>query len=181
MVSYPCGPPSLLDTGMSVVSFGNALGVSAVRLTRPGRGRGIESRERAFLESPPRLAKDPALMVRADITAPVFNDEEKRTRATPQVHKVARDGYRCDVGTVAFWARCDRATTLVAGARHGGTSSARNVPAQPRRFAPSCGGAAGQLSGRSRGKRSLSSAVRGYTRSPEASIPRSGAVGTRGG
>ena len=56
------------------------------------RGRGIESRERVFLGTPPLLGKDPALMIRADTTAPVFNDEEKPARATTQVHKVTRDG-----------------------------------------------------------------------------------------
>ena len=71
-------------------------------------------------ETPLLLAEDPALMVRADTTAPVFNDEEKRARATPQVHKVARGGYRVDVGTFAFSAGCDSATTLFAGARHVG-------------------------------------------------------------
>jgi hypothetical protein len=102
------------------------LEVSAVR---PGRGRGIESRERAFprdpstifLETPPLLGKDPALMLRADTTAPVFNDEEKRARATTQVQKLVREGYCGDVGGSAFWAGCDRATTLVAGARHVGS------------------------------------------------------------
>jgi hypothetical protein len=115
MVSYPCGPPSSLDTGMSMVFYGIALGVSGVQLARQGRGRDVESRKRAFLETSTRLGKDPALILRADSTAPVFNDEEKRARATTQVHKVAREGYRCDVGGLAFWARCDRATTLFAG------------------------------------------------------------------
>jgi hypothetical protein len=97
-----------------------ALGVSAVGLHRPGRGRGVESRERAFLETSRLLGKHPALMLRADTTAPVVNDEEKRARATTQVHKVARESYRFDVAGSAFWAGCDRATTLVAGARHVG-------------------------------------------------------------
>jgi hypothetical protein len=57
-------------------------------------------------------------MLRADTTAPVLNDEEKRARATTQVHKLTREGYRFDAGGLAFWAGCDRATTLVAGARH---------------------------------------------------------------
>jgi hypothetical protein len=80
-------------------------------------------------------------MLRADTTASVFDDEEKRARATTQVHKVAREGYRSDAGGSASWAGCDRTTTLVAGARHVQTSSlsARDVPTQPRRFAPSCG------------------------------------------
>ena len=69
-------------------------------------------------ETPPLLGKDLALMIRADTTAPVVNDEEKLARATTQAHKAARDGYRFDVGTFAIWAGCDRATTLVAGARH---------------------------------------------------------------
>ena len=69
-------------------------------------------------ETAPLLAKDPALMIRADTTAPVVNDEEELARATTQAHKAARDGYRFDVGTFAIWAGCDRATTLVAGARH---------------------------------------------------------------
>ena len=64
------------------------------------------------------LGKDPALMLGAHTTAPVFNDEEKAARATTQVHKVAGEGYRFDVGSLAFWAECDRATTLVAGALH---------------------------------------------------------------
>ena len=80
---------------------------------------------------PSLLGKDPALMLRADTTAPVVNDEEKLARATTQVHKVAREGYRFDVGRFAIWAGCDRATTLVAGAQHVGTHPARNVPAQP--------------------------------------------------
>ena len=58
--------------------------------------------------------------MRADTTAPVFNDEETRARATTQVHKVGRGGYSIDVGTFAFWAGCDSATTLFAGARHVG-------------------------------------------------------------
>ena len=76
--------------------------------------------------------KDPALILRADNSAPVFNDEEKRARATAQVHKVTREDYRCDVGTFAIWAGCDWATTLVGVAQHVGTSScaARNVPAE---------------------------------------------------
>ena len=69
-------------------------------------------------------------MLRANTTAAVINDEEKRARVTTQVHKVAREGYRLDVGGSAFGAGCDRATTLVAGARHSGTLSARNVPAE---------------------------------------------------
>ena len=73
-----------------------------------------------FPETPPLLAKDPALMIRADTTTPVVNDEEKLARATTQAHKVARDGYRFDVGTFAIWAGCDRAITLVAGAQHVG-------------------------------------------------------------
>jgi hypothetical protein len=59
-------------------------------------------------------------MLRAEPTAPVFNDEEKRARATTQVHKVARDGCRFDVGLSAFWAGCDRAITLAAGGQHVG-------------------------------------------------------------
>jgi len=80
-------------------------------------------------------------MLRADTTASVFDDEEKRARATTQVHKVAREGYRSDAGGSASWAGCDRTTTLVAGARHVQTSSlsARDVPTQPRRFTPSYG------------------------------------------
>jgi hypothetical protein len=74
-----------------------------------------------FLATPPLLGKDPALMLRADTTAPVFNDEEKRARATTQVQKLVREGYCGDVGGSAFWAGCDRATTLVAGARHVGS------------------------------------------------------------
>ena len=64
------------------------------------------------------LAKDLALMIRANNTAPVVKDEEKLACATTQAHKAARDGYRFDVGTFAIWAGCDRAITLVAGARH---------------------------------------------------------------
>ena len=59
---------------------------------------------------------------RAHTTAPVFNDKEKRARATTQVRKVARERYRFDVGGLAFWAWCDSATTLVAGVRHVGNS-----------------------------------------------------------
>jgi hypothetical protein len=79
------------------------------------------------------LGKDSALILRADDTAPVFNDEEIRARATAQVHKVAREDDRCDVGTCAVWAGCGQAITLFAGARHVGMSSfpARNVPADP--------------------------------------------------
>ena len=84
--------------------------------------------------------RDPALMLRAGNSASVFDNEEKRARAATQVHKVAREGYRSDAGGSASWAGCDRTTTLVAGARHVETpSSARNVPTEPRRFAPSCG------------------------------------------
>ena len=57
-------------------------------------------------------------MPRADSSAPVLNDGEKLTRATTQVDKVGRDGYRLDDAGSAFWARGDRATTLVAGAGH---------------------------------------------------------------
>jgi hypothetical protein len=72
-------------------------------------------------------------MLRADTIAPVFNDVEKRARATTQVNKLVREGYRSDVSGLAFWAGRDRATTLIAGARHVGTSSllARNMPAEP--------------------------------------------------
>ena len=62
--------------------------------------------------------KHPALVLAADATAPVVNDEEKIARLTTQAHKTARDGYRFDIGTLAIWAGCDRATTLVAGVRH---------------------------------------------------------------
>ena len=60
-------------------------------------------------------------MLRADTTAAVVNDEEKRARAATQVHKVARQGYRFDVAGSAFWAGCDRAITLVTGTRHSGS------------------------------------------------------------
>ena len=100
-----------------------------------------DGRHGKALEPPPQPAKDPALILRADTTAPVVNDEEKRARATTQVHKVAREGYRLDVSGSAFWAGCYRATTLVARARHVGTAllAARNVPLTHIRFAPSCG------------------------------------------
>ena len=80
-------------------------------------------------------------MLRADISASVFDDEEKCARAAMQVHEVARDRYRSDAGGSAYWAGCDRTTTLVAGARHVETFivAARNMPTEPRRFAPSCG------------------------------------------
>ena len=91
------------------------------------------SRHRKALEPSPPLFKGSALVLRAHTTAPVFDDGEIRARATTQVHKVAREGYRVDVGGAAFWAGCNRATTLVAGAgaRHIGTPpfAARNVPA----------------------------------------------------
>ena len=96
---------------MTVALSGNsrvtAISVSAVRRSEP----------------PLLLAKHPALILRADTTAPVVNDEEKLARATTQAHKAARDGYRFDVGTFAMWAGCDRATTLVAGAQHVGVLS----------------------------------------------------------
>ena len=97
------------------------------------RGRG--------LDTPQRPAKDPAPMLRADTTAPVFNDEEKPARATAQVHKVARVGYRSDVGGSAFSAGCDRATTLIAVARHVGIHRLPHGACQPsrKRFAPSLG------------------------------------------
>ena len=78
-------------------------------------------------------------MIRADSTAPVFNDEEKRARATTQVHKVARDGYRCDPAGLAFWAGCDGSTTRVAGARHVGSFPHGMCQLSHKRFAPSCG------------------------------------------
>ena len=79
------------------------------------------------------LEGKPAPMLPADTHAPVFNDEEIGARTTTQVHKLAGQGYRFDVGGLAFWAGCDRATTLVAGARHVGNATfpARNVPAEP--------------------------------------------------
>jgi len=93
-----------------------------------------------------RRAPVMAWVRRANTTAPVFNDEEKRARATTQVRKVAREGYRLDVGGLALWARCYSATTLVAGARHVGMSwsAARNVPLSHKPFAPNCG-ASGRL------------------------------------
>ncbi len=107
---------------------------------RADQGRGIEGRERAFLETPPLIGKDLTLILRADSTAPVFNDEEKRARATTQVQKVAREGYRFDAGGLAKSTACDRAITLVAGARHVGTSSfPRTCQRSHKRFAPSCG------------------------------------------
>lgn len=116
------------------------------------RGRG--------LETPQRPAKDPAPMLRADTTAPVFNDEEKPARATAQVHKVARVRYRSDVGGSAFYAGCNRATTLIAVARHVEIHRLPHGACQPsrKRFAPSLG-RRGRMCGRSRGKRSLSSAL----------------------
>ena len=112
------------------------------------------------LETPQRPAKDPAPMLRADTTAPVFNDEEKPARATAQVHKVARVRYRSDVGGSAFYAGCDRATTLIAVARHVEIHRLPHGACQPsrKRFAPSLG-RRGRMCGRSRGKRSLSSAL----------------------
>ena len=73
-------------------------------------------------ETPLLLAEDIwPLMVRADTTAPVFNDEEKRARATPQVHKVARERLPLLTSArLAFSAGCDSATTLFAVARHVG-------------------------------------------------------------
>ena len=47
---------------------------------------------------PSATSEDPALILRADTIAPVFNDEEKRAGAAAQVHKLAREGYRFDVG-----------------------------------------------------------------------------------
>jgi len=92
-----------------------------------------DGRHGKTLEPSPPPLKGPAPILRTETTAPVFNDKEKRTRATTEVHKVAREGYRVDVGGAAFWAGCNRATTLVAGAgaRHIGTPpfAARNVPA----------------------------------------------------
>ena len=122
------------------------------------RGRG--------LETPQRPAKNPAPMLRANTTAPVFNDEEKPARATAQVHKVARVGYCSDVGGSAFSAGCDRATTLIAVARHVGIHRLPHGACQPsrKRFAPSLG-RRGRMCGRSRVKRSLSSAL-GITDGP---------------
>ena len=57
------------------------------------------------VETPPLPAKDLALMIRADTTAPVFNDKETRARATTQVDKVARGGYSIDVGTFGILGR----------------------------------------------------------------------------
>ena len=61
-------------------------------------------------------------MLRADTIAPIFNYGEKRACVTTQVDKGARDGYRLNDAGPAFWAGGDRATTLVAGAGHVGTS-----------------------------------------------------------
>ena len=92
------------------------------------------------METPPLIGKDLALILRADSTAPVLNDEEKRARATTQVHKVALEGYRFDAGGLAKSTGCDRAITLVAGARHAGTSPfPRTCQRSHKRFAPSCG------------------------------------------
>ena len=102
--------------GWGTTHYPSEMAVRAIRES-PYRNQCLCSKRS---ETPPLLAKDPAPMIRADTTAPVFNDEEKRARATTQAHKAARDGYRFDVGTFAIWAGCDRATTLVAGARHVG-------------------------------------------------------------
>ena len=92
------------------------------------------------METPPLIGKDLALILRADSTAPVLNDEEKRARATTQVHKVALEGYRFDAGGLAKSTGCDRAITLVAGARHVGTSPfPRTCQRSHKRFAPGCG------------------------------------------
>jgi hypothetical protein len=74
-----------------MVSIGSRLMCSLSGLPRSGTGRGIESRDRAFPETPP-LIGNPALRLRADTAAAVFNDEEKRARTTTQVHKVHRQG-----------------------------------------------------------------------------------------
>jgi hypothetical protein len=100
--------------------------LNRIEATWPGPAREmervvIESRVRKFPETRSLPAKDPALMLRTDTTAPVFNDEEKRARATTQEHKVARDRYRFDEGGLAFWAGCDGAITLVVGAQHAGS------------------------------------------------------------
>ena len=112
-----------------------------------------------YLDSPQPPAKSTALMLRADTPAPVFHDEEKRAPVTTQVHKVARDAYRFDVGGPAFSAGCDRATTLVAGARHVRTHRLSHGTCQlsDKRFTPSSR-RRGRMYGRSRVKRSLSSA-----------------------
>ena len=91
---------------------------------------------RKFLETRSLPAKDPALMLGTDSTAPVFNDEEKRARATTQEHKVARDRYRFDEGGLAFWADCDRAITLVVGAQHAGSFPHGICQLSHKRFAP---------------------------------------------
>ena len=114
------------------------------------------------LETPQRPAKDPAPMLRADTTAPVFNDEEKPARATAQVHKVARVGYCSDVGGSAFPAECDRATTVIYVARHvrihrSGTERASRAANDSRQVWD----VASRMRGRSRVKRSLSSALGG--------------------
>ncbi len=44
------------------------------------------------LENTQQPAKGPSFTAQADAFATVFNDEEKRTRVTTQVHKVARVG-----------------------------------------------------------------------------------------
>jgi hypothetical protein len=102
-------------------------------------------------ETLPLLAKDPALILRADSAAPVFNDEEKLARTTTQVHKVARDRYRFDVGTITFWAGCDRATTLVAGARHVEPHPHGMCQLIHKRFAPSWGASGPVVRPKSRG------------------------------
>ena len=120
-----------------------------------------ERRHGKTLDSPQPPAKSTALMLRADTPAPVFHDEEKRAPAATQVHKVARDAYRFDVGGPAFSAGCDRATTLVAGARHVGIHRLLHGTCQrsDKRFTPSSRHR-GRMHRRSRVKRSLSSASR---------------------
>ena len=102
--------------GWGTAHYPSEMAVRAIRES-PYRNECLYSKRS---ETPPLLGKDLALMIRADTTAPVVNDEEKLARATTQAHKAARDGYRFDVGTFAIWAGCDRATTLVAGAQHVG-------------------------------------------------------------
>jgi hypothetical protein len=116
------------------------------------------------LESPQGPAKDPAPMLRADTTPPVFNDEEKPARATAQVHKVARVGYCSDVGGSAFSAERDTATTLIFVARHVaihrcGTERASRAANDSRQVWD----VTRRMLGQSRLKRSLSSAVGDYT------------------
>ena len=94
------------------------------------------------METPPLIGKDLALILRADTTAPVFNDEEKRARAyNPGTQSCS---LRATASTSAAWQSRQGVTGRPLWSLGLGMLGPHRLPhgtcqRSHKRFAPSCG------------------------------------------